>query len=466
MRWRTALFTTIALSPLLAAGVWADTVLRDDTRTNLTLTIAQDGVTLVRDRRSATLEAGEQALIIEPLPRQARLEAGGLTGPGISVRSQYLDLNGIDAQALLTAHRGKQVTIVWRTGSGAEREERAIVLSADGIPVFGVDGKVVSGQPERVVYDTLPAGLHAVPVYRADIAADKAGKRAVELSYVTHGLSWQPAYVIELEESGKALLSSWATLTNGSGGDFPTAQVRLLAGEPNRGADPTPAPRPVRMEKAMMAASLDAAPSREALGPHHLYTLAQPVSLRDGQSTQVPFLPPTHISADRLLELPPLPPHAWLGRFAGAETQKQHPDTILALRNSTGQPLPAGPARLFLRGDDGGLALAGDDQMPMVPMGAPFRLSLGKAFDVTAKRVQTDSQKVAAEISETAWEVKLANAGANPVKVLVREAFAGEWLVLEESQRHDKTDSQQAGWSVQVPAKGEAVLRYRVRIKL
>lgn len=465
MRWRTALFATIALSPLLAAGVWADTVLRDDSRTTLTLTIAQDGAALVHDRRTATLEAGEQSLIIEPVARQARLEAGGLTGPGISVRSQSLDLDGIDAQTLLAAHRGKEVTIVWRTGSGAEREERAIVLSADGVPVFGVDGKVISGQPERLVYDSLPAGLHAVPVYRADIAADKAGKRTVELAYVTHGLSWQPAYVIELEEGGKALLSSWATLDNQSGGDFPAAQVRLLAGDPHRGAGPTPMPRAARMEKAMMATAPDNAPSREALGPHHLYTLAPPVSLRDGQSTQVPLLPPVRITAERQLELPPLPPHAWVGRFA-TETQPQHPDTLLALRNGSGQPLPAGPARLFLRGADGGLALAGDDRMPMVPVGAPFRLSLGKAFDVTARRVQTDSQKVAAEISETAWEVKLANAGANPVKVLVREVFAGEWLVLEESQRHDKTDAHQAGWSVQVPAKGETVLRYRVRIKL
>lgn len=459
MPWRQFLLATIALSPLAAAAGFADTLLDLQSRSGLVLTITQADVALVRDRRTADLEAGEQALVVEPLPRRAELAATGLTASGVTVRSQHVQVAGIDAQALLAAHRGKEVTVVWRGAGGAEREERATILSADGQPVFAVAGKVVTGQPERVVYDTLPPGLRSVPGFRADISVDKAGKRDLDLSYLAHGLGWKPAYVVELAD-GKATLSAWAEITNASGGDFPAARIRVLAG-----AVENDVPRPVpRMEKALMAAAMDGIPSREALGPHHLYTIERPVTLADGQSVQVPLMAPLSLSADLRLELPPLPPHAWGGRFAA--DRPVHPQAVVAFKNSADQPLPAGPARLFQRSRDGGLAFLGQDSLPMVPAGAPFRLSLGQAFDVTAQRVQTDVQKVSADVTETAWEVRLKNGGGNPAKVLVTEAFAGEWLVLEESQRHDKRDSSHAGWSVQVPSRGEAVLRYRVRVKL
>lgn len=456
MTWRQLVFAGIAAPSLLACPALAETVLGDDTRAALTLTLSQNNGALVHDRRHAVLEAGEQILVIEPVPRQGRLEAGGLKGPDLAVRSQQLDVDGIDAATLLSAHRGHEVTVIWRGANGSEREERATVLATDGQPVFRIGGKVISGQPERVVFDTLPPGLRAVPAYRAEVSAEHPGKREVELSYVSGGLSWHPAYVVEVEDGGKAMLSSWAELSNTSGGDFPNARIRLLAGETNR------APGPEPRFKAMMAN--EAQPQREALDPYHLYTLPGPLSLRDGESTQVPLLPPLRLNVERRLELPPVPAAAWAGRFHG--DLAVHPDAVLALHNTAGQPLPAGPARLFLRSKDGGLAFAGEDTLPMVPAGAPFRLSLGKVFDVTAQRVQTDVQKVSSDITETAWEVRLDNAGDNPVKVLVNEAFAGEWLVLEESQRHDKSDASQAGWTVQVPARGETVLRYRIRIKL
>lgn len=459
MPWRQFLLATIALSPLAAVAGFADTLLDSQSRTGLILTITQADIALVRDRRSASLEAGDQALVVEPVPRRAELGAAGLTAAGVSVRSQQLDVDGIDAQALLAAHRGKDVNVVWRGPGGAEREERATVLSAEGQPVFAIAGKVVTGQPERIVYDTLPPGLRSVPGFRADISVDKAGKRDLDLSYLAHGLGWKPAYVVELSE-GKATLSAWAEITNGSGGDFPAARIRVLAGQVENDA-PLPAPR---MEKALMAAAMDTGPSREALGPHHLYTLDRPVNLADGQSVQVPLMAPMTLSTEMRLEVPSLPPHAWAGRFAA--DRPVHPQATVVLKNASDQPLPAGPVRLFQRSRDGGLAFSGQDSMPMVPAGAPFRLSLGQSFDVTAQRVQTDVQKVSADVTETAWEVRLKNGGDDAAKVLVNEAFAGEWLVLEESQRHDKRDASHAGWTVQVPGKGEAVLRYRVRIKL
>ncbi len=61
--------------------------------------------------------------------------------------------------------------------------------------------------------------------------------------------------------------------------------------------------------------------------------------------------------------------------------------------------------------------------------------------------------------------MRLANGGDAPAKVIVRETFGGEWLVLDESAKHAKENAFTAAWSVTVPAKGETVLTYRARVK-
>ncbi|MBC7908811.1 MAG: DUF4139 domain-containing protein [Rhodospirillaceae bacterium] len=459
MRRRLAFATAAALLPLLAAAGLADTVLLPSERAGLALTITQEDTALVRDRRTASLEKGAQALVVEGVARQARDATAMLSAPGVSVTEQGFDLAGLDADRLLTASLNRDVTVVWRDASGAEREERAKIVATGPQPVFQVGGKLVAGTPVRILYDALPPDIRTAPAFHASVTADTAGKREMELAYLTGGLNWQADYVAELSATDdKLALSAWATLTNASGTDFPQAKIQIMAGDINRVADQ---PRPMRAEKMLMAAA--GPPVREALGGYHLYALAQPVSLKDGERKQVALLPPATIAAERTLILDPLPPHAWRDRQP--DQPPQNPMAVLRLKNSTGEPLPAGIVRVFQRTKDGGATFLGEDQLSPTPAGNHARLSLGRAFDVTARRTQTDFTRVSAEVTEAAWEVKLANAGERPAKVLVRESFGGDWLVVEESAKHNKENAFTAAWTVTVPAKGEAVLKYRARVK-
>lgn len=464
MRRRLALLTAAACLPLLAAAGFADTVLTPADRGGLSLTVTQDDTALVRDRRAATLDKGAQVLVVEGVARQARDTIAMLAGPGLGVQEQGFRLSGLDADSLLAASVGQEVTVVWRDGGGAEREERAKVIAAGPSPLFQVGGKVVAGSPARVLYDALPPELRGVPAYRAVVTAEQGGKRDIELAYLTGGLSWQADYVAELAPGGdKAALSAWATLSNGAGADFTNARVQVMAGDVNNVADAPPV-RMARMEKALMAAApMAEAPSRQAVGGYHLYTLAQPVSLRDGERKQVPLLAPQVMAAERQLVLDPLPGQAWRDR--SPEQPPVHPQAVLRLKNGNGEPLPAGTIRVFQRAKDGAATFVGEDRLAATPAGATARVVLGRAFDVTARRGQTDFTRVSAEITEAQWQVRLANGGDAPAKVIVRETFGGEWLVLEESAKHSKENAFTAAWSVTVPAKGEAVLSYRARVK-
>lgn len=461
MRRRLALVTAAAILPLLAAAGAADTVLSPAERSGLSLLVTQEDTALVRDRRPVTLDKGADVLVVEGVARRARESSGWLSGAGIAVVEQGFQLAAPDADSLLAASVGQEATVVWRDAGGAEREERAKVISAGPQPVFQVGGKVVAGTPSRILYDALPPELRLSPAYRATLNVENSGKRDVELAYLTGGLSWQADYVAELNSAEDAVnLSAWATLTNTSGGDFANARVQVMAGDVN-----TVAEAPVRIqraEKVLVAAAMAPAPVREALGGYHLYTLPQPVSLRDGERKQVGLMAPVRLSAERVLVLDPMPPQAWRDR--AAEPPAQHPAMVLKLKNG-GQPLPAGTLRVFQRAHDGAATFLGEDRLPATPAAATARATLGRAFDVTARRSQTDFTRVAADITEAAWQVKLSNAGDLPAKVVVRESFGGDWLVLEESAKHAKENAFTAAWTVTVPAKGEAVLEYRARVK-
>lgn len=461
MRRRLALVTACALIPLLAASGIADTVATPADRAGLAVTITQDNAALVRDRRAVTLDKGVQVLVVEGVARAALGQTAMLSGPGIAVREQAFAARGLDGAQLLKAAIGQEVTVVWRDATGAEREERAKVLAAENGPVFQIAGKVVAGEPARILYDSMPPGLRAAPAYQAVLTVDAAGRRDIELAYITAGLSWSADYVAELSATDDKLsLSAWASLINDSGADLPQARVQVMAGSPNR--VPEQAPPRARAEKALMAAAM-AEPARETLGPYHLYTLAQPVSLMDGERRQVALLPAAQLAVERRLVLDPAPPHAWRDRWN--EAIPLHPTAQLTFKNSLGQPLPAGVARVFQRDKDGGAVFLGEDRLPAIPAGETARITLGQAFDLTARRIQTDFTRISAEVTEAAWEIRLANAGGAAAKVNVREQFGGDWLVVEESAKHAKDSAFAASWTVTVPAKGDLVLKYRARVK-
>jgi hypothetical protein len=87
------------------------------------------------------------------------------------------------------------------------------------------------------------------------------------------------------------------------------------------------------------------------------------------------------------------------------------------------------------------------------------------AASVTVVPVQTDFQRLNADVVESAWELRVTNTGLVPTSVTLGESFSGDWLVISESAPHQRLDDATASWRVRVPAGGEVLLRYRVRVR-
>jgi hypothetical protein len=99
------------------------------------------------------------------------------------------------------------------------------------------------------------------------------------------------------------------------------------------------------------------------------------------------------------------------------------------------------------------------------------RLKLGDAFDVTAKRKQTDFKRLSAsgkysQSYESAFEITISNAKKEAVTVTVLEPMPGDWEILEKTHAFTKETSGTAKFMVNVPAEGSATLKYRAKVKM
>ena len=122
--------------------------------------------------------------------------------------------------------------------------------------------------------------------------------------------------------------------------------------------------------------------------------------------------------------------------------------------------------RVYKRDASGQAQFVGEDRIDHTPKGEKVRLNVGSAFDVTAERKQTEYTRLGDRMFESAHEITLKNARAEPVTVTVSETLPGDWQMLQESAKHTKVTSSQAEWHVAVPAGGSAKLTYKVRITL
>ena len=90
---------------------------------------------------------------------------------------------------------------------------------------------------------------------------------------------------------------------------------------------------------------------------------------------------------------------------------------------------------------------------------------MGLAFDVVGTRVQTDFERPAGNVYESAWKIDLRNATASDVTVHVIEQLRGDWEIVESTHRYERLSAGAVRFFVDVAAEGEAVLEYRVSVR-
>ena len=474
MSKRIGLFLLLVFSALPSMAAEIVSTLAD--QEEVAVTIYNDDLALVRDRRQVTLPKGAAALALREVSAQIRPETAllrSLSHPrGFAVYEQNFDFDLLTPGKLLEKYVGSTVQVV-RTHpqSGVDQAESATVLAAGDGVVLKVGERIETGLPGRLVFPAVPPNLRDRPTLVVELESGAAATQQLELSYLSSGLGWQADYVAGLSADEKTLdLSGWVTLTNRSGAAYHNARLQLVAGDVNRVRDELRLQRTMIMEDAVMKGAAPAM-AAESLFEYHLYTLPRPTTLKENQTKQVALLDAGGVPLRKEYRLAG-GSHYYQGRYGDlGEKLKVAVFVEFANRKETqlGMPLPKGVVRVYKQDRSGQPQFIGEDRIDHTPENETVRLKLGDAFDVTASRKQTDFRKLGGDSRynyrfESAFEIVLKNAKDEAVNVTVVEPIPGDWTLLAESHKHRKGSANAAVWDVPVPAKGEAVLSYRVEV--
>ncbi len=466
--------TALALTLTAFAGAFADeTQVTTDNQTGIAVTIYNQDLALIRDTRKVTLAAGENDLAFIDVSAAMRPETALLNSAGgaLDVLEQNFDFDLLTPEKLLEKSVGQKIR-VFRTNpeTGADTSEEAEVLSvANGQAVLKIGDRIETAVPGRFVYSGVPANLRARPTLVIKATAEKAGEVPVDLSYLSRGLSWSADYVVDLGADEKTVnINGLVTLTNQSGITYKDAKLQLVAGNVNQ-------VQPM-LERAGGMMAMDAMPAsapkmvEQAAFEYHLYSLERPTTIKENQTKQVAMLAAAEVPVEKQY-LVTNAANVW-GNYGYnfGEGPRQNAAVKLKFKNDDkshmGMPLPAGIVRVYKKDAAGNALFVGEDHIDHTPKNERVDLTLGEAFDITARAKQTNYTKLADDLYENSYEVEVKNAKKEKITVDLREAFPGEWKMTDESQKHEKLDSNTAQWLVDVPAEGTTVVKYTVRIKL
>jgi hypothetical protein len=364
---------------------------------------------------------------------------------------------------------GHKLRFVRERAMGAADTVVATVLSLDPLQLGLADGSVIFTMPGTPLYPPDLVSSRATAQLRL---SSTAAHDSLRLGYFTEGANWSAAYEVLLGArdariSGKAVLMS-------DNLDASNATVQLLAGSVSRAAPPR-APAPMMSKARAEVAAFDATAGEQRVGEFHLYSLPGRLSLHPGQTTATALFDPASANYQRRYVIPgELPIWGPLMQHPGDENQVPVQVTyVIPRKRGTDfgdRPLPMGVARLYQADTAGAVQLIGEASIGHTPAGQELRLYAGEAFDITAQRVQTefhvqrDSTRGTWRTTATAgYRVTISNATDSAVSVEVREERSGDWKIVSSSVPAEKVSATVARFTVPVPARGEAVLRYTVQ---
>ena len=467
------LLMTFAQAPLAFAQVTSTGA----QRTSVAVTVYNDGRGLVREERHLDLAGGVNEVRFMDVAEQIQaptVRVAPVEGAAFNVLEQNYEYDLLSPAKLLDKFVGQKITLVQQKMSGGSTVEENVegtLLSNNAGTVWNIGGKIVINPPySRLVFPSVPDNLIAKPTLVWRIDAPNAGRRRIETSYITGGMKWNADYVLSLDANEeKAGLQGWVTVNNTSGATYTDARLKLVAGDVHR-AQPVPQSRVPRPAVAMEMASARTGFVEEGLFEYHLYTLERPATIKNAQTKQIQLLQAEGIpiTKDYILNGGQ---HYFQSVWSGPPS-KEKVQVFVRFRNSDrvqglGVPVPKGIVRVFKKDRSGSPQLIGEDNVDHTPRNEEIRLELGNAFDIAAERRQTDFKHLTSPRTtyESAHEIKIRNQKDTPISVRVVEPIGGEWTMIETSHPNTRTAAFESQWEIPVPANGETVLTYRVRVR-
>lgn len=336
-----------------------------------------------------------------------------LMGGGINVPVQGELLVYGEGIGLVQGNNGRQYIVDWNDAQGVRMASRETIFA----------GKDYADRMVAEFGDQKPQGQ-------------------LELSYLTHSLSYTSYYQLSKEADGQSRLERQLIVKNKSRVDYNNPAIRLVSGNTNGIASNA---RSMNGTVALYSA----AQKDERMGELIVTPLAGINKLGGHTSIQLTQYKQEKISLDKRYVLDVY------GRSYNSQPAKlENPRTVL--RFKAGTDLPAGRLEFFETNKAGATLLSGGTWLPATVKGDYARLIMGEALTVRVARKKTDNQQKEGQWL-TRWEMTVYNDQKIPVKFILNERDRN-LLTLSDVQGGQLHGT--GTIEVKVPAKGEQKVMY------
>jgi hypothetical protein len=427
---------------------------------DLAVTVYNDNLGLVKDRRTVTLSRGASEIMYTDVaaqldPTSVHIRAAGKGSFEVLSQDYRNDFAGTDR--LLERYLDRRIEVRLK-GADVRRGTLVAVDPASLVVRTGEGALSVLNRTEvqeiALVADAGPSASGPTLTWRVRAAA--AGAQPVEVSYLTGGLTWHAEYVAVQDEAGSSLdLSGWATVENSSGETYENARLKLIAGAIHRAAGPRP---PMPYETMMRAdAMVGQKLAERGFSEYHLYELPDRATLANQSVKQLGLLQARAVPVTR--------------KFVyDSQKNAEQVMTTLEFKNEAaagiGMPLPAGIVRVYQRDRDGALEFTGEDRIAHTAKNETARVAVGGVFDVAVERKQTEFNQISPRETETTVEVTLRNHRDKAIDVTVVEHAWGDWEIVKSSHPAKKKDATSFEFAVRCPPEQPVTVRYTLRTRV
>ena len=254
---------------------------------DITYHLEPDSVVLRDPSGKRVLQIREQNYRADPISQDLLLSL--YEGKTIDFQVTHGDQSSVVSGKIIRSGYVPHTAAYAAFGYEYQQSQQSYANGATGQPIIEVAGKLQFSLPGIPLFPALSEDSILQPTLDWQIVTDRDGPVNAELAYITGGMTWRADYNVVSPEVGDALdLTGWVTLDNETGKTFENARIKLMAGDVSK-----------LQNTQMYGGGFNALAQESRVSPpavteksfdeYHLYSLANPTTLRDREIKQVEF---------------------------------------------------------------------------------------------------------------------------------------------------------------------------------
>ncbi|MCX6641278.1 MAG: hypothetical protein NTW14_12515 [bacterium] len=428
----------------------------------VSLTVYQRNIVLVRDLRTIDLNKGENLVKFDHIAPEIFEPTLRITPQGkfddLKTIEQSYEYDLVDQDRVWKKYLGKPFQF-----TKDDSLFKGTLLNFDDDHIFfgpeekpGAVSIISRSGIKDMTFDTLPEGLVTRPEVYWKVKAGKAYKSLkVEVAYLTDGITWLADYTAFFQKDNQIRLSGNLTMTNKLEMDFPDAKVDLIAGDVHRAYDTRTLGGEDTFEEAPAAAQKETA---TRFFEYRRYQVPDKVELHANQTKSIPLMGPVDVTCTK-------------GFFYDGSTGDEKVWIRLLLDNTPatglGMALPEGDLLLYQSDKDGSARFLGEDHLKASTPGDKVELVIGQAMDLRVDRKRVSHERISRNRTRDTVEITLSSSRENASGITVRERLYGFWEITEalwagQSVTRRALDANKVEFDVSLPPGKSQTLRYVV----